>query len=434
MSTLHATPGVSAPLRRPAPAHPLHGLRVAVVLFSHYPTDPRPRRAAEALARQGAHVQVISLKGRPEDPLRRTLQRVELLQLPVSKTRGGKLAYLYQYSAFLLLAAAILAWRTLQGRYRLVHVHNMPDFLVFSALVPKLCGARVVLDLHDPMPELMTTIFGVAPTSKATRLLRWLEKCSIGFADRVLTVNEACRQLFAARSCPAAKIAVVMNSPDEGMFRFRAPPFRPLGSPEARFVVMYHGSLVERHGLDLAVAALGRVREVIPGAELRIFGKPTAFLREVLCSVEGTPLGAAVRYLGEKDLEDIVPEIVQCDVGIIPNRRSIFTEINTPTRIFEYISQGRPVVAPRSRGILDYFGPDELFLFELGNAADLAAQILAVWREPERARASVLQAQTVCRRLRWSVQRHEFMSVVHALVRREPGVEAVPGSTPEVSS
>ena len=31
----------------------------------------------------------------------------------------------------------------------------MPDFLVFSALIPKLLGAKVVLDLHDPMPELM---------------------------------------------------------------------------------------------------------------------------------------------------------------------------------------------------------------------------------------------------------------------------------------
>jgi hypothetical protein len=28
----------------------------------------------------------------------------------------------------------------------------MPDVLVFGTLIPKLFGAKVVLDLHDPMP------------------------------------------------------------------------------------------------------------------------------------------------------------------------------------------------------------------------------------------------------------------------------------------
>jgi hypothetical protein len=37
----------------------------------------------------------------------------------------------------------------------------MPDVLVFSSLVPKLLGAKVVLDLHDPMPELMEAIFNL---------------------------------------------------------------------------------------------------------------------------------------------------------------------------------------------------------------------------------------------------------------------------------
>jgi hypothetical protein len=41
-----------------------------------------------------------------------------------------------------------LASRSLTRRYDLVHVHNMPDVLVFGATVPKLLGARVILDLH----------------------------------------------------------------------------------------------------------------------------------------------------------------------------------------------------------------------------------------------------------------------------------------------
>ncbi len=104
-----------------------------------------------------------------------------------------------------MLSGAILAGRALKRRYDLVHVHNMPDVLVFSALVPKLLGAKVILDLHDPMPELMMTIFGLRENSRSVRLLKILEKWSLGCADAVLTVNEACKKIFSARSCPAGK-------------------------------------------------------------------------------------------------------------------------------------------------------------------------------------------------------------------------------------
>ena len=138
---------------------------------------------------------------------------------------------------------------------------------------------------------------------------------------------------------------------------------------------MYHGSLVERHGLDLAVMALRKIRESFPSVELRIYGRSTPFLERVMDSVRKSELREVVRYLGPKKLEQIVEAICECDVGIIPNRRSIFTELNTPTRIFEYLSQGKPVIAPRAPGILDYFGPQELVFFELGDADDLAAKI-----------------------------------------------------------
>jgi hypothetical protein len=61
---------------------------------------------------------------------------------------------------FILTAFALLALCSLIRRFGLVHVHNMPDLRMFTALVPKALGAKVVLDLHDPMLELMMTIFG----------------------------------------------------------------------------------------------------------------------------------------------------------------------------------------------------------------------------------------------------------------------------------
>src|SRR5436853_565805 len=82
----------------------------------------------------------------------------KILRLPLKHSRGGKFTYVFQYGSFILSCFFLLAFRSLTRRYHIVHAHNMPDILVFAALVPKICGAKVILDLHDPMPELMMTI------------------------------------------------------------------------------------------------------------------------------------------------------------------------------------------------------------------------------------------------------------------------------------
>src|SRR5215470_12872606 len=228
----------------------LKGKRAAVLLFSYYPADVRPRRAAEALVAEGMHVELICLRKSPEEPKREVFNGVHILRLPLRRHRGGAVTYLAQYSAFIASTFFILTVRSLRKRFDLVHVHNMPDVLVFSALAPKLLGAKVVLDLHDPMPELMMTIFRLRSDSLAVRLLKRLERWSIAFADTVFTVSEAFKRIFTSRSCSADKITVVMNSPDENIFVLR-PPAASSARRSRRFVMMYHGSILERNGLDL---------------------------------------------------------------------------------------------------------------------------------------------------------------------------------------
>ena len=148
---------------------PLAGKRVGMVMFSSYPADPRPRRAADALIKSGASVELICLRDEGFRK-RELLNGVDVRRVAVEQRRAGKFAYAYQYSAFILISAAILALRSLRRRYDLVYVHNMPDILVLSALIPKALGAKVILDLHDPMPELMTTIFGHDPEQPKCRV------------------------------------------------------------------------------------------------------------------------------------------------------------------------------------------------------------------------------------------------------------------------
>jgi glycosyltransferase involved in cell wall biosynthesis len=388
-----------------------------MVVFSSYPADPRPRRAAEALLKEGMRLDLIC-EGDHRLPKREVLGGLAIFRVPIRHHRGGKVSYAYQYSTFILMSAAILAWRSLWSRYDLIYIHNMPDILVLSALLPKALGAKVILDQHDPMPELMMTIFNLGENSLGVRVMRKLEKWSMACANLVITVNVACKRIFAARSCRPEKIGIVMNSPDGEVFPYRAARCYPAaeGTFGKPFVIMYHGSLVERNGLDLAVDALARVRESVPNAELRIYGSKTPYLERVLESACTRGLQKAVRYLGPKRLEDLVSEIEQCDVGIIPNHRNAFSEINTPTRIFEYLALGKPVLSPRTSGIQDYFAPESLFFFEPGNSNELAEQIAYVFAHRNQAIEITERGQQVYLAHTWSQERQTFVNLVSGLL------------------
>jgi glycosyltransferase involved in cell wall biosynthesis len=396
----------------------LRGKRAAVLLFSYYPADPRPSRAAEALVNEGVTVDLVCLQSSPDEPRHECINGVNVFRVPQKRHRGGKIRYVLQYSTFILRSFAHLTIQSASRRYDFVHVHNMPDVLVFSALVPKALGAKIILDLHDPVPELMQTIFQLPEQSFSVRLVKRLEKWSIGFADLVLTVNLACKKIYASRSCSPEKINVVLNSPEDDVFHFQPPASHAAGDGTRvkPFRILYHGSLVRRNGFDLAVAALEEASKSIPNVRLMVCGERSAFFEEVMKSVRQRGLEGIVDYMGVKNRRGIAEAINGCDLGVIPNHRNIFTEINTPTRIFEYLALGKPVVAPGTRGIRDYFTDEELIFFNVGDHHDLARKIEFVFSNPEKVRQIVERGQRVYLAHQWIREKSNLLEPISAII------------------
>jgi glycosyltransferase involved in cell wall biosynthesis len=386
--------------------------KVAMIVFADYLTDSRVRYEAEALTQEGMAVDVICLHGR-RARRREVVNGVWIYRLPLRQKRAGKLSYLWQYAGFILLAFFKLARLHLRQRYQAVQVHNMPDILIVASLVPKLMGAKVILDLHDPMPEVYRTKYGLGPRHPVVRLLIFLERFSIRLADLVLTPNLAFHELFVARGCPAHKIHIIMNSPQETIFCQNHTSAAPTKHDE--FVLMYHGTIVERHGLDVALKAIALVRQDIPNLVFHVFGEGD-FVPRFREGVEALKLGDIVHYHGFVPLETIAEAVQHIDLGIIPNNRSSFTEINMPTRIFEYLSMEKPVIAPHTKGICDYFDEEALHFFEPENAASLAAAILKVYADPLESQAVLEKGIAVYRKYRWELESRRFSKLVKELL------------------
>ena len=113
-----------------------------------------------------------------------------------------------------------LLWRQRKVRYDLVHVHSVPDFLVFSAWLPKFRGAKIILDIHDLLPELYVSKFDPGKQDILYQMMLRLERWSAAFADYVIAANDIwCGKLVKPNPLPErAKLFRHFNFPDREIF------------------------------------------------------------------------------------------------------------------------------------------------------------------------------------------------------------------------
>ncbi len=387
---------------------------VAMVVFSYYPFDPRVRREAEALVGKGISVDVICLQYKDQIFIE-NYEGVNVYRIPLKRKRLSRLRYLWEYTSFFLVAFIKLSLLHIKKRYKVVQVHNMPDFLVFTALVPRIIGAKIILDLHDPTPEVYMTKYSIPITHPTIRFLLFLERMAILFSDMVLTPNIAFLNIFVSRSCNKNKIHVVMNSPDEKIFNKENPGTDTEPDNIDSFIVMYHGFIAERNGLGTALEAINIVRDKVPGIIFNIYGDGD-YREQFLNRVRELNLQGIVKYHGTVPLEIIADKIKSINIGIVPNNKTPFTDINLPTRIFEYLSMGKPVIAPSTRGILDYFNDDSIFFFEPGNMESLAEKIIESHDNPEYTKSVLNRGISVFQKFRWEIEKKHYVDLVKKLI------------------
>ena len=387
--------------------------RVCLIRQGFFPLDTRVRREVHALAAAGHEVDVICVR-RPGQPRRERSGAVTVHRLPVPLQRSeGRGRYLLQYAAFALAAAAACALLHPRRRWDVVQVNSMPDALVFAAAVPRMRGARVVLDLHECMPEFFAVKFGVGPGHPALRLLTAIEQMSIRFADRAITCTDQMRDTFSARGADPHKIEVVLNSADERIFdagRHPPAPRRP-----GRFTVLSHGSIERSYGIDTLLRAAALLRDDIPELQVEILGDGT-FRPEVEALCDELGLDGSVHVSdGWVPIEQLVATIAAADVGIVAMRRNAFRDLTHCNKMFDFIAMRRPVVVSRTRAVEAYF-PDSCFaLFESGDERDLARAIRSLYDDPSLAERLVARAAEVSDPYRWSRQREHYVRVIEEM-------------------
>ena len=123
--------------------------RMAVVAYTEYSRDARVRKATETACQSGFEVDCFLLKDiHPSE----RVEGLNIIQTQVKQYRGeSNLAYIKSYLYFFFIVFLKLSQLSFKRKYHIVHIHNMPDFLVFTSIISKIRGAKIILDIHDSM-------------------------------------------------------------------------------------------------------------------------------------------------------------------------------------------------------------------------------------------------------------------------------------------
>lgn len=388
------------------------GRSVLMIVHSYCPNDPRVRREAEAIAERGDRVDVVCLKDAGQRG-RETIEGVTYWRLPLRRRRGGIARYLFEYAALFAGAATLSIPLHLAHRYRLVQAHNMPDFLVFAGFFPWLSGAKVLLDLHDPVPELYRAKFGLRSDALLIRMLSGIERAAIGFADFAFAATGAFRSRLVERGRPQHRLGVLLNCPDARIFRPRA---HDNGARDG-LRLLFHGTVTERSGVDLAIRAAERVRNRGMKLDLLIVGDGD-FLPQIRDAAQEGDRARWIEVRGAVALEEIPGIIATADLGLIPNRPGPFHELALPTRLFEYLVMDRAVLIARSPAVSAIFPGDELLEFEPGDEEDLARAIERA-QDPELRRRCATRGGKIAKEHLWENEKAIYLAVVDALLEPE---------------
>jgi len=385
-------------------------MRICMLAYSFFETDGRVLMYTDALSERGDQVDVIAL-AREGQPNHENVNGINVYRIQKRIiNEKGVFSYLIRLLFFFVKSFILLAKRHMVSPYHLIHVHSVPDFEVFAGLIPKLLGAKIILDIHDIVPEFYAGKFQKGHNSLIFKLLVLLEKLSIMFSDYVIIANDLWKKTLASRSVRSDKCKVILNYPDLAKFQ-KTPKIRS----RKKFIMIFPGSLNWHQGIDIAVKAFIKVLKNIPLAEFHIYGDG-AERKSILSLIR--KLGLEENVLVKKNVPlSELPEIISnADLGVVPKRANSFGNEAFSTKILEFMAVGIPVVVSATKIDKYYFNESIVKFFEPEDENDLAEAILLLAKDKKLKVKLTSNAQRFIEKNGWDIKKHIYLDLVDSLV------------------
>lgn len=385
-------------------------MKICMLAYAPYEKDARLKMYAESLVQRGDEVDVISLR-RQGQGTAGTVRGVHVFRIQERlEDEKRRWTHLVRLSKFFLRASIFLSWRYLKKKYQLIHVHNMPDFLIFAAIVPKLFGAKIILDIHDIVPEYYTNKFKSPKQGLVFKTLLLVERMAAAFSDHVIVSNDIWRRRLITRTVSETKCTTILNSHDESIF---FPMIKKRRTDKV--IVIYPGSLNWHQGVDIAIQAMAEVKKQKPEIEFQIYGNGSQkpYLQGL---AKELGLTSHIVFNDFVALERIAAIMAEADLGVVPKRNDSFGGEAFSTKIPQLMALGVPVIV--SETVIDrfYFNDSVVRFFKPGDERDLAKALIDLISNKEKRDRLSRNALGFIQDLAWGKKKAEYYNLVNRLV------------------
>lgn len=295
----------------------------------------------------------------------------------------GFLKRILDYMSFML--SAFLA--ALFVRKVDIIVGTSPQFFTaVAAYMTSLLKRRPwIFELRDIWPESIRTV-GAMRSSRVLDLLEKLEIFLYRRANAIVAVTHAFRDNLIARGIDGGKIFVVTNGVDTSRFapREKDPWLVAELNLQGKFVAGYIGTHGMAHALETILDAASKIQTEVDGDRFRFL-----FLGD------GSNKAALVARAAEDGLDNVIfvdtvpkDEVVRywslLDTSIIHLRRSPLFETVIPSKLFECMGMGIPVLhGVRGESAMIATQEQVGLTFEPEDAVDLCRALRVLVSEPE---------------------------------------------------
>lgn len=378
--------------------------KIAVVAYTTFSTDTRVQKEAYAAKEAGYDLDIYTLN----DSSVSDYNIFNFIRSNIVQYKGhSKFNYIFSYFKFFVYCLFSLSWNYPKHKYKYIHVHNMPNFLVFSAVIPKLFGSKVLLDIHDLMPEIFAVKFKLPITHPLIKMLNLEERLSATFANEIIATNKFHVKRFKANGIMNKNITEVVNVADEEIFY----PPKVKNYEQEKLIIAYPSTLAKRLGIDSLIEAVELLKNRNILCLLKIYGDGE-YRIQISNMIEEKELNEYIELSSSfVSLEKLSQELDNALIGVIPLPSNLSNDIAMPVKIYEFFAKKICVVATDLHLLKECFNSSVLF-YQESNSKDLADKIEYLYHNREILKDYAEKGYTKFSNRTWDFYKERYKSLL----------------------
>jgi glycosyltransferase involved in cell wall biosynthesis len=351
---------------------------ILMISQAAFPPDIRLEKEIKSLSEAGYKILVVCNQyDRIQNPMFKycEIRKVNAVFNSVTLNRIINFPIFFNPRYLLKIYKAILEFKP-----DFIHAHDLPMVPV-ALLFKKLFRLPVIFDMHENYPEALKAFKKKGMINfllKNYKVAKLLEKFCIKRSDSIITVVQENSKRLIKEGVGKEKIYLVSNTVDLDTFATEPVDLKIIDKYDDKIVLLYAGYVTPERELDVVVKGMSFLRERLTNAKLLIIGNGISIppLKKISNDLSLNDFVEFIEWPGHDKLSSYFKV---AKIFISPQPKCEFWDTTIPHKLFEYMSQSKPVLAADSTAIKRVIEETNSGMtYETDNPEDFSAKVLEI--------------------------------------------------------